>query len=75
MSGRTETLMYVRHEDVSRWLAAGWHFDGVLPGPHGNYSSCLVWLCSCDCVIPGKGDAQWTTQAQSQTSTNTEQGQ
>lgn len=74
MSGRTETLMYVRHEDVPRWLAVGWHFDGVLPGPHGFYSSCLVWLCPCSVRHPN-GGSSWTTPAQSQTSTNTEPSQ
>lgn len=69
-------VKWVKAHEVPAWIAVGWTLNQrPLPGSHGEWSIAVEWWRECDCVIPGKGDAQWTGTPQQETSTNTEPGQ
>lgn len=43
---------FVRHESVAAYERLGWLNTGPLPGPHGAWSCCLEWVCSCPAPSP-----------------------
>ena len=45
---------YVRHDDVDLYLALGWCPSDALAGTHhGEWAVLMLWICSCQCPMPG----------------------
>lgn len=48
------TCRYVRIEQIDAYERAGWFWrwnaphGGRMPGPHGNWSVIMEWLCICE---------------------------
>jgi hypothetical protein len=56
MGGDEVTLRFVRHDDVERYLRAGWMITNDLADScHGEFA--VLMLQPCDCPKPQRGQA------------------